>query len=342
MPAKFSRLLLILGLVWLSIGGVREYARNASQRIAMVPLPLDAAQPTRKRVGQLTFLGAWELRSDNSNFGGISALTLLPDDRFIGVGDAGTLIGFGLTNDAQIDRPFIAHMPGAFGKDVGYADRDSEGITFDPVTGRAWVSYEGHHGIRRFPASFARIDGEVFPAAMKTWSANRGAEAIARLPDGRFIVFSEGGGERDGEYAALLFSGDPVEQGSDSFGFYYRPPPGYRITDATTLPDGRLMTLHRRISFPDGFAAKIGIFDPAAIRRGATHSSKIIASLVPPLLVDNMEGITVREETDRLIIWIISDNNFNTFQRTLLMKFALPKKKPEADSSAPGFDSLGR
>ena len=41
--------------------------------------------------------------------------------------------------------------------------------------------------------------------------------------------------------------------------------------------------------------------------------------------IDNMEGLTVhRGVRGRAILTIISDNNFNsTFQRTLLMQFAL-------------------
>ena len=47
-------------------------------------------------MGDLVFLGAWELGSGNGDFGGISALAALPGGRFVGVSDAGTLIGFGL------------------------------------------------------------------------------------------------------------------------------------------------------------------------------------------------------------------------------------------------------
>jgi hypothetical protein len=342
MLQRLGHLIVILVLALLAVGGVRTYYKNTSQNIALKPLPFNPDHPGNTRVGQLLFLKAWELGSGNLDFGGISALTTLPDGRFIGLSDAGTLIGFGLTNDDRTDRPFIAPLPEAYGPGKGYGDRDSEGLVSDNASGRFWVSYEGKHMIRRFTPSFARSDGVVRPAEMQFWGANSGAEAIARLPDGRFLVFSEGADRSDGSYDALAFSGDPVEPGTTHFRFGYRPPSGYKATDAKMLPDGRLLILNRRIGFPEGFSAKLTVLNPAAIAKDEAISGAVIATLISPLLVDNMEGLAITQEAGRTIIWMISDNNFNNiWQRTLLMKFALivPKKKPEAET-APGFESL--
>jgi hypothetical protein len=339
------RLALLTALFLLSSAGMRTIYRNNSQAIALKPLALNPDDPSKKNVGELEFLNAWELGSDNNDFGGISALVALPGGRFMGVSDAGTLIGFGLTLNQRIDRPFIAAMPGAYGPDVDYADRDSEGIAFDPTTKRFWVSYEGKHAIRRFTPSFARIDGKTTANEMENWGSNSGGEAFVRLPDGRFLLFSEGMDRADGSYEALFFSGDPVEPGTTYFAFGYEPPNGYKPTDATMLPDGRLLLLTRRIAVPEGFSAKLVVLDISKIQKYEAVKGRIIATLSSPLLVDNMEGITVTKENGRTIIWMISDNNFNIWQRTILMKFALREtsdeatKKPEAEN-APGFESL--
>jgi hypothetical protein len=343
MRRRLTRLLLLIILCALSVGGIRHVHRNDSQNIAMRPLSLDPDRPNLKSVGALTFLGAWELNSDNSDFGGISALMALNDGRFIGVSDAGTLIGFGLSQNDRADRPFIAPLPGTTGPRVGYEDRDSEGIAYDPASGQFWVSYEGKHAVRRFTPSFSRIDGKFTAAEMRQWGENSGAETIVRMPRGRFAVFSEGMDMPDGSYMALLFSGDPVEPGSSYFAFGYRPPAGYKPTDAAMLPNGKMLVLNRRIAFPQGFSAKLTLLDPRGFRRGQTVTGKLLATLAAPLLVDNMEGVAVTQQNERTIVWMISDNNFNIWQRTILMKFALtqtpPKIKPEA-SAAPGFDSL--
>ncbi len=42
--------------------------------------------------------------------------------------------------------------------------------------------------------------------------------------------------------------------------------------------------------------------------------------------VDNMEAITVHtNKHNETIITLLSDDNFNSFQKTLIMQFALPK-----------------
>jgi hypothetical protein len=341
MPKTIFRSLLLIGFIIISVGGVRISYRNTTQAIALRPLSFDPDNPKINQIGQLQFEKAWELLSDNPDFGGISGLTTLPDGRFIGLSDAGTLIGFGLTDNLRADHPFIAPLPEAYGVNKTFEDRDSESIASDPATGTFWVSYEHRNMIRRFTPSFSRSDGMVQPAEMRAWPGNSGAEALVRMADGRFIAFSEGATQTDGSYQAILFSGDPVEAGTTTFTFCYRPPSGYKATDAKMLPDGQMLILNRRFGFPNGFSAILSVLDPGQISKDATVSGTPIAVLKSPLLVDNMEGLAITQEGERVIIWLVSDNNFNIWQRTLLMKFALilAKEKPAA-SPAPGFDSL--
>ena len=155
------------------------------------------------------------------------------------------------------------------------------------------------------------------------------------------MLFSETHHRADSSNSAFLYSGDPVEAGSQTTPFGYRAPEGYRPTDATLLPDGRLLILNRRIGLPQGFSAKLALLDPAKIESDKAITPQVIATLASPLLVDNMEGLAVTEENGRIIVWMISDDNFTALQRTILMQFALdlPNKKPEAET-APGFETL--
>lgn len=339
MRRRSARIAVILLLALASIGGHRSYWRNDSQAIDTIPLALDPEDPKRKKVGALTFQGAWELRSDNSDFGGISGVAVRPGNRFVALSDAGTLIGFTFNASRRMQNSFIATLPGA--ADASYRDRDSEAMAYDAASGRIWVSYEGRHAIRRFPAAINRVDGIRRLEFAQGWKVNGGTEAIVRLPDGRFIIIIEKHIRADGSNSAFLFSGDPVEPGSSVTPFGYHAPDGYRPTDAAMLPDGRILVLNRRISFPDGFAAKLTIVDPADISRDVVVEPVTVATIAAPLLIDNMEALAVNEEGGQSIVWMLSDNNFSALQRTLLMKFALelPNKKPEAET-APGFETL--
>lgn len=342
MLRRFGPVLLLLLLVILAVGGTRQIYRKTGQDIIFAPMPLVHKGEAPAKVGALAFLGAWDVKSENMDFGGFSALTALLDGRLLAVSDAGIMVGFVPPGTNTTGRNFIAPLPGAFGDDVSFRDRDSEGLAYDAESGRVWISYEGNPAIRRMVPSFARIDGVARPSVIRAWKGNSGAEAMVRLADGRFLLFSEGSDRADGSYDAILFSGDPVDVTTRAFRFGYRPPSGYNPTDAVQLPGGRLLILNRQIGFPDGFTAKLTTLDPDAIAEGKAMKGRVIATLSPPLLVDNMEGLALTQEQGRTIIWMISDNNFNIFQRTLLMKFALdgPKKKPEAEIPAPGFDSL--
>ncbi|MFN5127223.1 MAG: esterase-like activity of phytase family protein [Sphingomonadaceae bacterium] len=321
MTAKIKRLALGVMLAVLTVGGVRTIYPSNSQDIKLRRLALNHDNAAQRQVGALEFIAAWELRSRNADFGGVSALVSVGNSRFVGIGDAGTVIGFRLTEDGRIDRATIAPLPNVHGPNISYKDRDSEGLAYDPDSGQYWVSFEGKHAIRRYSKSFAQQTGMIRPAILQKLPRNKGAESIVRLQDGRFIIIAES--LDDEMHSAWVFSGDPIESATTITPFTFRPPVGYRVTDAVQLPDGRIVLLNRAIGFPSGFTAKVSLLNPDSIGRDSVLSADVIASLAPPLLVDNMEGIAVTGDGDKLFLWLISDNNFTLLQRTILMKFRL-------------------
>ncbi len=57
---------------------------------------------------------------------------------------------------------------------------------------------------------------------------------------------------------------------------------------------------------------------------GARLDGAVVAVLRPPLTVDNLEGVAVRRgAAGGTLIYLVSDDNFNPLQRTLLLLFAL-------------------
>ncbi len=295
----------------------------ASTAIRAIPVALDIADPGRTRVGRLIYLGGWELASNDRRFGGLSSM-VWHDGRLIAVSDAGPLFSIGFVKGVPSGE-VLGVLPAGPGTGAEKSDRDAESLTTDAATGQMWVGFEFHNAIWRYDTGFTHAEAHVAPPTMQKWPKNGGPEAMIRLADGRFLVFSEEAVGPEKSTALLIFPRDPTMPGAVPISAGYRAPKGYRVTDVAILPDGRLLMLHRRFTLMEGVSAILSILDPATIRAGHAAQGRQIARLASPLTVDNMEALEVVQEGGRTIVWIASDDNYSPLQRTLLLKFALDK-----------------
>lgn len=295
---------------------------SGSLVVTFTPVPLDRDRPGRRQFGAFTLLGAWRLDTASPYFGGVSSMHA---DRgaFIALSDSALTFRFSFDGRQQTSALAIGRLAGIFSRDNPSPDRDTESMTWDPASGSIWIGFESSNAIRRYSPGLAIKEKWVAPAAMKTWPVNQGAEVLARLADGRFIAISEAAPGPGGSRQAVLFSRDPTHPDTKSQIFYYRPPPGYDPTDAAQLPDGRLLVLNRHFSIFDGMSAVVAVVDPDDIAPDRVVDGKIIATLAPPLNIDNMEAVSIEQVEGQVIVWIASDDNFNPLQQTLLLKFRL-------------------
>lgn len=279
------------------------------------PVPLDAAQPDRRSVGSLRYIAGWTLFSRDPRFGGISAMRV-EGRRVSAISDTGAVIRF----DLGASQAEFLELPAGPGAVAGKKNGDSESLV---VAGdRAWIGFERANGIWSYSWPDLAPRGSAKPAAMRRWPVNGGAEAMLRLADGRFLVFSEEQKRPDGSTEVLLFGGDPIGGGAPLH-LGYRAPKGYVVTDATQLPDGRLLILNRRYVALEGVSAKLVIAEAPLSRQGAVIAGREIADFHAPLTVDNYEALSVTREQGRTIVWIASDDNFSAVQRTLLLELEL-------------------
>ncbi|WP_246623366.1 esterase-like activity of phytase family protein [Sphingomonas colocasiae] len=294
-----------------------------SSAVSAIPIPLDASDPKRVRVGRLHYLKGWRLENPDPAFGSFSSM-LVSDEALLLLNDAGGYVRLARGPGDTIGAAKFGDLPDGPGDPYLKRNRDSESMTVDPRTGAIWVGFESRNAIWRYAPGLARAEAGRRPPEMRKWPGNAGAEAMARLSSGRFLVLSEGGKAPPGADAALLFDRDPTDPAAKATRFYYRPPSGFRVTDAAELPDGRVLVLHRRLGVWPLFTAKLSILDPKTIERDGLASDEEIATLAPPLAVDNMEALAITREEGRIIVWIASDDNFGTpFQKSLLLKFVL-------------------
>jgi hypothetical protein len=284
------------------------------------PVPLDPSDPARRRVGGLDFLGGWSLSSDSARFGGLSALHV-DGGAVAALSDGGTLFRFTLPVGHDHEPVRIDPLGGGPGPATYKSNRDTESMVI--LGPWLWAGFERHNMVWRYRLPDLAAAASAQPALMRDWRANSGAEGMVRLGDGRFLVFCEGNSDDRPLSDVVLFGGDPSDPRTPATLLHYRRVPGYRVSDAALLPDGRLLILNRRFEWLEGFSLVVTIADPSGLRAGAVLEGREIARLQPPLTIDNMEGVSVTVENGRTIVWLVSDDNFFPLQRTLLLKFAL-------------------
>ncbi len=284
---------------------------------------LSTTDPDRTRFGSVLFRSGIDLRSPISAFGGFSGLWRSGDGRdIIALADNaqwlkarvetadGRLAGLSGT----VLSPLLLSSGTPLRRSRFY---DTESLALS--ANAAFVGVERNHAIIRFERSGAGglVRGVPMPVPekMKDLPSNGGLEAIGIAPQrsalaGALIGLAEGGrgfiltGPRSGTF-------EVVRSG------------GYDTTDLAFLPDGDVVVLERRFSLFGGFGCRLRRIEAAAIKPGAEVNGEVIYESEASHQMDNMEGLAVHREGSEIVLSLISDNNFSSLQRTLLLEFSL-------------------
>ncbi len=314
----------VLGIVpWLVlVGSVWAEPVEITQR----PVPLNPSDATQLRVGALSFRGGLELESPDHRFGGLSGL-LVSDDgtQLTAVTDQGRWLSAQLLYDAD---GMLAGIDGAEmgplldlggGLLHGKQHQDAEDLCRLP-DGSVLVSFERRHRLWRYRdlrSSEARPTVWATPEELLRAPVNGGLESVTMLQDGRVLLLTETWAEGstirgwvggDGHWAAL------------GYRFDGRPRPA----GAALLPSGDVLVLERAYIPIAGNILRVMRIPGAEVVPGAVLEGEVLAELRLPQSVDNFEGIACRREAEgRSLIYLLSDDNFNPTQRTLLLVFAL-------------------
>ncbi len=322
------RRLIVIAVVALGLAP-GTWLRDASKADDLRPLlhaeDLDAGRGT---AGQLSVEGVWHLTSPNTRFHGYSGIAAIAPDDLLAISDMGHWLRFAPPGNDRLPRfGDLARVKMGDKRQV-----DAESVTYDPASRHIWIGYEGTNTIERSGLAMAKPK-RAKPESMRGWWDNSGPEAMARLPDGRFLVIGEGSEDWFGEgKPALLFDRDPVEDG-EPLQFGFSAPEGFSATDIAPLRDGRVLILMRKIEgvIPPRFSAKIALADPAQIERGKEWQGQVIATIEEPMPSDNFEGLAAVPRRDgSYTLWMISDDNGAALQRTLLYRLHWAPQPPAA------------
>lgn len=313
MPSRLAALLLLLLCAAACVRGAPETAGPVRLTVTSEKLPLDPADPARRSIGRLAYMGGLVLRAGDPRFGGLSGLRW-DKGGLVAVSDRGDFIILEPREDngrlTGITKAILVPMRDPEGQPLT-GKADAEALTGDGAGG--WlVAFERDHRIWRYPD----LDGPALPtgidpqALLGSLAGNQGVEAIAGTMQALFLC-SERQDSPARANCAVLPGGRPAHVAVAARGRAAFVP-----TDADRLDEDSIALLFRSYSRWDGAAATLAIW-----REGAGVIP--LAALEPPLSVDNMEGIAIRHEGGRTYVYIVSDDNFSPLQRTLLMKFRL-------------------
>ena len=214
------------------------------------PVLLHSFDPSITRVGRLEYRGGLQLSSADGRFGGLSGLLVSADGRYLtAISDRGYWFEAGLVYDrsgvlAGIDEASVRELRAPNGKSVARRPAgNAEGLA--PAAGGKGVvvSFEVQPKLLLYPAGGGLPVYLKTPRGLEKAPRNEGIEALTRLADGRLMALTEGLWARGG-------TSGWVGGGLRWSTVTWRTGGGFQPTGATTLPDGDVLVLERRILPP--------------------------------------------------------------------------------------------
>jgi hypothetical protein len=275
-------------------------------------LPLNPVDPKQTFVGDFVYAGGLKLTSaQTARLHGLSDLDVQPDGSLISVGDEGDLLRARVVLDPAgrltgLSDARLTALVGLDGKPLqGKDNRDSEGLALMP-SGDLLISFERHDRIWLYPK-----DGgapRAVPSPAVKFPYNEGMEALAPDPEqGPGAYFT--GGETTGRTWTCTLTSPCVDGPKVDLAV------GFGLVAARRLPQGRTAWLLRAFNPITRSVIDLRITDAAG---------RVVdqMELRGPLTVDNFEGLAAVPSPDGGIrFYLISDDNFSSSQRTLLLAF---------------------
>jgi len=321
--------LVCLALLAPAFGNAAEPISVSSQTITR----FKGANPG-ERVDGLIWRGGLQMGADHRQFGGISGLTFLDTDRFVMVSDEGWFISGRLEladgqprNLIDVELEPIRNSSGNILPNRFSADAEAVTAIFrngQPVAVR--VGFENLTRVADFDLTDGRPGGAARPVTIPEWLSqlrtNESIESVCIAPPaspvaGSTLIITEAHSRQPGTWAATLLG---VRDRGD---LHLARSGAFNPTACAFLPNGDLLVLERGL-FMLSFSTQIRRIPADHVQPGAVMDGEVILS-ASGRDVDNMEAMDVRTLSNGEVrITLVSDDNFNSFQRNLLLEFALP------------------
>jgi hypothetical protein len=313
----------LVSLAWLLSGRV-ALADPVAVRTAI--LELNPAVPAESRIGRLDYLGGLILAGSEGGFGGYSGMAVDADGAGLwAIADTGHWLRLDFRRTeaglpADVTAAEILPLRDASGAEITRKVlSDAESLRRLP-DGRWLLSFERAHRLWFYDRPGGVATGALaVPDSVAQQPANGGIEAVATFANGDLLLFSEEMPARNGAEgsAAWLWRGhawrDLAWPARDDF----------RPTDAVALANGDVIVLERYYMPLIGPKARLQRIPAVSLDAADGRlQPELLAEWAAPYSVDNMEALDARRMPDgSLWLYVMSDDNQNALQRTLLMVF---------------------
>lgn len=311
-------------------------ARADEETVTAVPISAFMSSGIGQRVQGLVWRGGIEMQSQTDTFGGLSGLGFTgPDGRLVMVSDRGNFVSGQLLYD-EAARPMgligvtIEPIQNSKGTELPRAyTRDAEALAVIFRNGEPSAVRVGFENLTRV-ADFALVDGvpqgaarEVnIPKWLSDTRTNETLEAVCIAPanspiSGSTLLLTEGIIDDDGQHSAYLLGQN------DKGPLSYISGNGTNPTDCAFMPNGDLLVLERGVALL-AFQMRLVRIPAAEVKAGAHMKGELLLHAAGGD-IDNMEALAVHTAPDGSTrITLVSDNNFNDWERNLLLEFSLP------------------
>ena len=326
------RLALTLAACLAASGGMA-----AEVEISASPLAQFRGVEIGERVDGLVWRGGIELTSPNPDFGGLSDLAFTGfDGELVMVSDRGYFVSARLIWDeggspmalvgaemTEIQNSRGRDLPSAFSRDAEAAAV----ILRDGAHAALRIGFENLTRVADYDLVNGRPVGAAREVTIPDWlSGTRTNESLEALciatpaspVAGSTLLITENVEADDGASAGFMLGRN------DRGAFSVTRTQGMSPTGCVFGPEGELYILERGIAL-FSFRMQVRRVEADDIAPGATLGGEVILN-ASGRDIDNMEGLTVSTGAQgETVLTILSDNNFNDWERTLLLQFSVPR-----------------
>jgi hypothetical protein len=320
-------------LLWLLVGiapaTAIEVTVSAGQVLRFGDVELD--QPA----GRMIFRGGISMVSQDDTFGGLSGVTPTNADGAVtfvsdrgnfvsgqlAYDDAGRLFGFIGAVIEPMQNSKGQPLPRQYAKDAESIDT----IYRDGVPVGVRVAFENLTRVADFSLVDSRPEGAAREVSIPQWLSdlrtNEALESVCIAPPaspiaGSTLLLTEEALDEDGNHRGWLLGQN------DKGPIGYKSSPIVNPTDCAFLPNGDLLVLERGVAML-AFTMALRRVPAAEVRPGNLMVGETLLEASGGA-IDNMESLAVHTAPNgELRVLIGSDNNFNDWQRSLLLEFAL-------------------